>query len=98
MPGDDAWPRLVGPIEDFDLLCGKEPGRKGARCCAFFLDKPESARTRPTTLALTEKPCWVNVSAISYILPAVSKRVRMISTSISLVRFDGVCGPVRLGK
>jgi hypothetical protein len=28
VPGDDAWTRRAGTVEDFDLLSGQEPGRE----------------------------------------------------------------------
>ena len=96
--GDDAGARLAGAVKDFDRLLGKEPGRGCRLCQPFFLDRPSSARTRPTSLALMGKPSTVKASAISYLLPSVSKRVRMMRASTSLVRFDRVWGPVRLGK
>src|SRR2546426_2920087 len=98
VPGDDAWTWLAGAVKDFDLLFGKESGGEWRGHHPFFLDRPSSASTCPTSLALTVKPSWVNASVISYIVPSVSKRVRMMSASTSLVRFDAVCGPVRLGK
>ncbi len=98
VPGDDAGRGRAGAVEDVDLFFGQKPSRAGGRCQPFFLDRPSSARTCPTSRALTVAPIWVTVSAISYLLPWVSKRVRMMRASTSLVRFDEVWGPVRLGK
>lgn len=35
--GDDAWTRLAGAVEDFNLLFGEEPRRKRRECQLFFL-------------------------------------------------------------
>ncbi len=40
VPGDNAWARLAGAVEDFDCLLGKEPGRECGRGQPFFLDRP----------------------------------------------------------
>lgn len=40
MPSDDAWARLAGTIEDFNLLLSEESGRKGLRGQPFFLERP----------------------------------------------------------
>jgi hypothetical protein len=40
VPGDNAWARLAGAVEDFDGLLGKEPGRECGRGQPFFLDRP----------------------------------------------------------
>jgi hypothetical protein len=40
MPSDDAWARLAGTIEDFNLLLNEESGRKGLRGQPFFLERP----------------------------------------------------------
>jgi len=38
--GDDAWTRLAGAAEDFDLLFGEEPRRKRCEYQLFFLTGP----------------------------------------------------------
>ena len=98
VPSDNAGTRLAGAVEAGDLLLSQEPRRDGGRWQPFFLERPSSASTCPTSLALTGQPMWVKVSAIAYIVPWVSQRARMMSASIALVRFVGVCGPVRVGK
>jgi len=98
VPRDNTGTRLAGAVEAVDRLLSQEPSREGGRCQPFFVERPSSASTCPTSLALTVHPMGVQVSAISSRVPLVSKRVRMRSASISLVRCDGVCGPVRLGK
>jgi hypothetical protein len=40
VPGDDAWTRLAGAVEDFDLFWSQESGRKGLRDQPFFLARP----------------------------------------------------------
>jgi len=40
VPGNDAWTRLAGAVEDFDLLFGKEAGRECGLWQPFFLDRP----------------------------------------------------------
>src|SRR6266511_5812709 len=83
VPGDDAGRGRAGAVEDVDLFFGQKPSRAGGRCQPFFLDRPSSARTCPTSRALTVAPIWETVSAISYLLPWVSKRVRMMRASTS---------------
>jgi hypothetical protein len=39
VPGDDAWTRLAGAIEDFYLFLSEESCRKGLRGQPFFLDR-----------------------------------------------------------
>ena len=39
-PGNDAWTRLAGAVEDFDLLFGTAAGREGGLRQPFFLDRP----------------------------------------------------------
>src|SRR5712692_1891907 len=96
--GDNARAWLAGAVEDFDLLLSKESGGEWRGHPPFFFARPLSASTCPTSLALTVKPIWVSVSAISSRLRSVSKRVRMMRASTSLVRFDGLCGPGRSGR
>ena len=38
--GHDAWARLAGAVEDFDLLFGQEAGREGHGGQPFFLERP----------------------------------------------------------
>jgi hypothetical protein len=38
--GDDAWARLTGAVEGFDLLFDEESGRKGLRGQPFFFERP----------------------------------------------------------
>ena len=40
VPGNDAWTRLAGAVEDFDRLFGKEAGRERGLWQPFFLDRP----------------------------------------------------------
>ena len=40
MPGDEAWARLTGAVEDFDLLLGEKSRGEGLRGQPFFLDRP----------------------------------------------------------
>ena len=37
--GNDAWARLAGAVEDFDLLFGQESGREGRGGQPFFLER-----------------------------------------------------------
>ncbi len=38
--GDDARAWLAGPVEDFNLLFGKEPCRERRGCQLFFFARP----------------------------------------------------------
>jgi len=40
VPGDDAWMRLAGAIEDVDLLFGEQPCRCRYGCQLFFFARP----------------------------------------------------------
>ena len=40
VPGNDAWTRLAGAVEDVDLLFGQEAGRECGLWQPFFLDRP----------------------------------------------------------
>ena len=40
MPGDEAWTRLTGAVEDFDFLLGEKSSGEGLRGQPFFLDSP----------------------------------------------------------
>ena len=40
VPGDDAWARLAGAVEDVDLLCGEKSGGEWRGRQPFFFARP----------------------------------------------------------
>jgi len=94
--GDDTCARWQVPSRNVNLFFGEEPAPGGRGIICFF-GQAVVGQDLPTSLALTLNPAGQCL--------AIASRLRSVSETRAddeglnlLVRFDGVCGPGRLGR